>query len=187
MSWNGLSRLSQDYCAQTLEEKQSQEPGVYMISQPGWRWCETQKQYSQYMSEPVHWYKQYRNACNVNQDSELRYSKLTNKGQVQQLMTRPYNTVPYMGSGQRSLNNKDIESRLIMGTPTTTYKSCEPTAGVSIDRFTPLPEYGNPQRIQHVLDPWSRSSTSNTRDYVRRVNYQRRIENMKNNQRVNKN
>ena len=180
MQWNGLNRLSNDYCAQTLEEKQSQEPGVYMVGQPGWRWHEHPHQYASYMSEPLHWYKQYRNASEVDQDSQLRYRPLTNLGQIQQLITPPYQSVPYMGSGQPSLNNKDIESRLFMGTPTTNYKSCEPTSEVSIDRFTPLPEYGNPQRIQHVLDPWSRSSTSNTRDYVRRVNYQKRLANLKN-------
>jgi len=29
--WNRLTRLSQDICAQTLEERQSQLPGLYMV------------------------------------------------------------------------------------------------------------------------------------------------------------
>lgn len=183
--WNSLTRLSQDICAQTLEEKQSQQPGLYKVQTPGYRWCESSNSYSQLMSEPTHYYKQYRNACNVTKDNDLRFAPLTNRRYINQLFTRPY-AGSFQGAGQRSLNNKDVESQLIHGLDTRgwTLRSGDSLAGVSIDRFETLPEYGNPQRVQHVVEPWIRGG-DNTRDYVRRVNYEKQCMNRKNNQIIN--
>lgn len=183
--WNRLTRLSQDICAQTLEERQSQLPGLYMVQEPGFRWCETARNYSHLMSEPAHQQKQYRNACKVDNDSELRYSMLTNKRYIHQLFTRPY-LGSFEGAGQSSLSNKDVESQLFYGLDTRggPRKACDVLAGVSIDRFECLPEYGNPQRVQHVVEPWVRGG-DHTRDYVRRVNYEKQCLNRKNNQLIN--
>lgn len=185
MEWNKLTRLSQDICAQTLEEKQSQLPGLYHVQEPGFRWCESERDYAQYMSEPAHEYKVYRNACKINNDSDLRFSALTNKRYLHQLFTRPY-LGSYMGAGQASLNNKDLETELIYGLDTRggPRKACDVLAGVSINRFDCLPEFGNPQRVQHIIEPWVRGG-DNTRDYVRRINYQRRCMNRKNNMIIN--
>jgi hypothetical protein len=184
MSWDDLTRLSQDCCAQALDEAQSQMPGQYRINDH-FRWCESLDQYSNLMSEPTHFYKQYRNACRIDDDSRLRYADLTNRREIYQLKTRPYSTVPYMGVGSRSLNNKDVESELTMGLNTQLVKkACQPTSGVSIDRFWSLPDYGNPQRVQHTVEPWIRGG-ENTRDYVRRVNYERQCLNKKNAQVIN--
>lgn len=185
MEWNHLTRLSQDICAQTLEEKQSQEPGLYQVQAPGYRWCESSGSYAQFMSEPTHYYKQYRNACTVQEDSKLRYAPLTNKRYINQLFTRPY-AGSFHGAGQRSLGNKDVESQLIYGLDTRGWalRSGDVLAGVSINRFETLPEYGNPQRVQHVVEPWIRGG-DNTRDYVRRVNYEKQCLNRKNNEIIN--
>ena len=43
MEWHKLTRLNQDICAQTLDQKQSQLPGLYKIQTPGFRWCESEK------------------------------------------------------------------------------------------------------------------------------------------------
>jgi len=92
-----------------------------------------------------------------------------------------------MGAGQASLGNKDIESELYHGLDTRggPRKACDVLSGVSIDRFECLPEYGNPQRVQHVVEPWIRGG-DNTRDHVRRVNYERRLKNSKNSKVINK-
>lgn len=185
MEWHKLTRLNQDICAQTLDQKQSQLPGLYKIQTPGFRWCESEKNYSMLMSEPTHYYKQYRNGCTVNTDSELRYAPLTDKRYIHQLFTRPY-LGSFQGAGQRSMNNKDVETELIYGLDTrgVPRKACDVLAGVSIDRFWCLPDYGNPQRVQHVIEPWVRGG-DHTRDYVRRVNYEKQCLNRKNNRLIN--
>ena len=179
--WNQLTRLDQDVCAQTLEEKQSQLPGVYQVGNPGYRWCEPNENYVKYMSEPFHQYKQYRSACRTDDDSTLRYAPLTDQRYIHQLFTRPY-LGSYMGAGQNTACHKDTETQLLYGNATRVYprKACDVLAGVSIDRFECLPEYGNPQRVQHIVEPWVRGG-EHTRDYVRRINYERQCENMINN------
>lgn len=184
--WNHLSRLSQDICAQTLEEKQSQQPGLYQVQAPGYRWCEPPGTYAQMMSEPAHYYKVYPNSCNIEEDSNLRFSNLTDKRYIHQLFTRPY-LGAYMGAGQSSIDNKDLESELIYGLDTRGYqrRACDVLSGASIDRFECLPEYGNPQRVEHVVFPgiWG---GDNTRDYVRRIDAKRRCMNMANNKMINR-
>lgn len=183
--WNGLTRLNQDVCAQTLEEKQSQLSGLYQVANPGYRWCEPLQNYTKYMSEPFHQYKQYRSACRVDDDSTLRYAPLTDQRYIHQLFTRPYKG-SFMGAGQNTACHKDIETQLIYGNATRTYtdKACDALAEVSIDRFECLPDYGNPQKVEHIVEPWVRGG-AHTRDYVRRINYERQCSNMKNNVAIN--
>ena len=181
MEWNNLSRLNEDVCAQTISEKQSQMVGLYHVQTPGFRWCESQKSYSMMMSEPAHEYKQYRNGCVIDKDSQLRYNNLTNLKYINQLYTRPY-LGNFMGAGQRSEGLKDIESELIMGLDTRGIPrtACDVLSEVSINRFESLPEYGNPQKSEHIIEPWVRGGDA-TRDYIRRVNY----ETMNSNQALN--
>ncbi len=179
MEWHNLTRLNEDVCAQTISERQSQMPGLYSVQTPGYRWCESQKSYSMLLSEPAHEYKQYRNGCVVNQESNLRYGPLTNLKNIFQLYTRPY-LGNYMGAGQPSEGLKDIESELIMGLDTrgVPRRACDVLSEVSINRFDSLPEFGNPQKVEHVVEPWIRGGDG-TRDYVRRVNYENQFLNGK--------
>lgn len=185
MEWHNLTRLSQDVCAQTLEEKQSQMPGLYLVETPGYRWCESEKNYATLMSEPTHYYKVYRNGCTVDTDTTLRHAPLTNQRYMHQLFTRPY-VGSFMGAGQPTSHNKDLETQLIYGLDTRggPRRACDVLSGVSIDRFQCLPEYGNPQRVEHVVEPWVRGG-DHTRDYVRRVNYEKHCMNRKNSQIIN--
>ena len=186
MEWNQLTRLSQDICAQTLEEKQSQLPGLNRVQTPGYRWCESSNNYAHLMSEPAHYYKVYRNGCTVDNDSSLRYGTLTDMRYIHQLYTRPY-LGSFMGAGQNTADFKPLETQLLQGLDTRGYvqKACDVSAGVSIDRFECLPEYGNPQRVQHVVEPWVRGG-DHTRDYVRRIDYERQCYNRRNNKLINK-
>ena len=97
-----------------------------------------------------------------------------------------------MGAGQPSLGCKDTESALQQGLLTNLrQKPCEVTRGTTFYRFVPLQEFGNPQRVQHILPPdpelggWDRSGLP-TRDLVRRVDYQKRCFNRVNGDYVNK-
>jgi len=182
--WNGLSRINEDPCTVKVDETQSQVPGCYNTNN-FFRWSTTQKEYADYMMEPAHYQKVYRDACSIDADSELRLAPPTNYGQIQQLYRAPYTTVPYMGAGSAPTANIGLESELMQGMTNTTFKSCEPTSGVTINRFQCLPDFGNPQKVERIVPVWVRGG-ENTRDFVRRVNYDKYCMNQANNNIVNR-
>lgn len=184
--WNDLTRAHDDKCAQTLAEYQSQQVGNYSLKTPGFRPCQTGKQYAVTMQEPAHYSKVYRSGCYINRETDLYHAQLSNPRVINHLRTRPY-VGSYMGAGSNTSGLKDVESRLLMGESTTTLKSCQPSAGARFDdyRFNYLPKYGNPQRVKHVVEPWVRGGEA-TRDFVRRVNYEKRLANARNSQEVNR-
>lgn len=186
MDWNNSTRLRQDICTQTLEEKQSKGSAKYKLGTPGFNWCESQETYSNNMSELTHYQKVYTNACNVGIENELRYADLSNKRYIQQLFTRPYKGA-YIGAGQNTDEHKDLETKLFTGLDTRSYarRACDVLSEVSINRFECLPSYGNPQRVKHIVPIWVRGG-EHTRDMVRRIDYKRRLENMKTDKIVNK-
>lgn len=186
--WNNITNINEDPCTQRVDEMQSALPGCYHTNN-FFRYCESQNQYSNLMTEPGHYYKPYRNACQVDTDSVLRYADLTNKGEIYELYTRSYKQVPYMGAGSNSTDPdlRVLESQILQGHATTNDKPCERTSGITYNRMHHLPDYGNPQRLVHVLEDlfWVRPG-ENTRDYVRRVNYEKACLNRVNNNIVNR-
>lgn len=180
-NWDDLTRLSYDPCARAAHDKQSTGAGTYQTQAPGFRWCETLDEYALNMTEPMHYQKVYNNGCTVDYDSELRLAPLTNPRLLHPLRARPY-AGSFMGAGQRSLGHKDLETELLCGEVTHGYKSCN--SKDSVNRFECLPEFGNPQRVQHIVEPWIRGG-DNTRDYVRRINYEAKCLNKKNNKMLN--
>lgn len=176
--WDDQTRLSGDRCAVAARDKVSTDIKDYRLETAGLRSCETQSQYAVHMSEPAHYQAVYHSPCYVVAESELLHAPLTNPRVKNQLFQRPY-LGAYSGAGQRSLQNTDLESGLIYGNSTRTQKPCGDISEASIDRFQCLPEYGNPQRVQHIVEPWIRGGDA-TRDYVRRVNYEAHCLNSKN-------
>lgn len=185
--WDHLGHLRQDTDTVTYEEKESQRPGQYQLSEydPS---HQNVTDYTNRMKEPTHYQKTYANSFSyVDDESYLWLSELNNLRYRNQLYTRPYAGF-YCGPGQPSLDQKDLESTLQQGLLTNLrQKPCEASRGKSMYRFTHLPEFGNPQREEHVVVPpehlggWIRGGAP-TRDYVRRIDYQRRCANQLNNQ-----
>ena len=95
-----------------------------------------------------------------------------------QLFTRPYLTVPFMGRGP---GNMQLESQMNPGETTGSKKSCNTLSGISIPHFfTPLVPHldynvQNPEHIvQEVVDEgWIRGG-ANSRLVVRDVDYLQR-------------
>lgn len=187
--WNGITRVGEDLCTQRVDEMQSALPGCYYTNN-FFRYCESQDQYANLMTEPGHFYKPYRNACQVDVDSVLRYADLTNKGEIYNLYTRPYQSGPFKGAGTNSISPAliELESRLIQGHYAPTDKACERTSGISYNRMQCLPNYGNPQRTEHILQEYlgAPRGGDNTRDYVRRINFEKSCLNRLNNNLINK-
>lgn len=168
-----LTRISYDPAVKRIDEYEAQRPGWYQVNAPGFRPFESTGQYAAAMgAEPMMFQRQYFNGPRVDTDSKMRFAALTNPRLIHQLFARPFGG-SFRGPGQPSLGNKDLESELLAGHQMRTHKSVQPTAEATIDRFIPLPEYGNPQRVWHVVEPWTRGG-EHTRDYVRRVDWERR-------------
>lgn len=172
--WYGMTRLHDDPKAIAAYEDESRGTGKYLISTPGLNWHESSADYARALGQPVHQRKQYRNGNLIDTDSRMRMSPHTNGRYIHQLEART--TLPYKAAGRPSLTNKDLESELIMGVKTRSDSRAYTLSGVTIDRFHYLPEHGNPQRVQHVIPQWIRGG-DNTRDHVRRVNYQSVLKN----------
>ena len=181
MQWNNQTRLINDKCETRLSEVQARGSGLYQTGNPAVRGCITPKTYAALMCQPAHQQRQIRNTCEIDTDSKLRHATLTDQRYIDQLFARPY-AGSFMGAGRPNAD-MDTESALIHGLTTraATNRACDVLSGVSIDRFECLPEFGNPQRVQHIVEPWVRGG-EHTRDLVRRVNYDARCRNKKNNQ-----
>jgi hypothetical protein len=179
MNWDGLTRLKNDRCAEMVHDKESSLAGSMGYTAPGYYWCQSQKEYAAHLTEPVHFQKQYRNGCNISVDSELRYAPLTDPNLINQLWARPYRGC-FMGAGQRALNENELETELLTGIDTrgSVRTACDVLADVNIDRFEQLHEYGNPQRVKHIIPTWTWGG-EDTRDYVRQINYNKHCKNKK--------
>lgn len=182
--WYGKTRLHDDRAAQAAHEASSRGTGEYLATTPGFNWHESPADYSRKMLNPMHQMKQYRSGKHVDTDSKLRYATLTNAKYIHQSEARPRGH--YKGPGQPSASNKNLESELLMGVDTRGIgRACDVLSGVTIDRFHYLPEHGNPQRVEHVMSPWIRGG-DNTRDHVRRINYDAKMRNKETSKVVNK-
>lgn len=175
-----FTRLEYDPCAYRKEELESSGPGLYKLTEFDPH-CDTNCDVGNRLNNVTHFPKHYSNPlCYADDENDLIFSKISNLNTINQLYIRPYKGM-YAGSGTRSLGNKDLESVLQQGLDTTSKKACNVLSGrdTSSYRFNILPTYGNPQRVQHVMPPpvevggWVRGG-DHTRDFVRRVDYQRR-------------
>jgi len=164
--WDNYTGLKVDDCD---HDQESEAVGKYSYEAPGYYWCQSQKKYVKLLNDRGHFQKEYRSGCHIDADSKLRYAELTDPNLINQLYTRPY-VGCYKGAGQRALTKNVLETHLLTGIDTRIRPACDVLADAYVDRFQYLPEYGNPQRVKHVIPAWHWGGT-NTRDYVRRINY----------------
>lgn len=109
---------------------------------------------------------------NVDTESNLMKSAITNDKMPQQLSTRPYN-VPYMGAGETHIVQPDVYSHLMSGAETRVKKASDALSGVSIDRFIPMVPClaKNIQNTDHIIpEYWIRGGES-SRAYIQNVDY----------------
>jgi hypothetical protein len=116
-----------------------------------------------------------KDGCNIDADSQMRNApNLTNMRVIQQLYTRPYTTVPYMGRGT---TDTELESIMQSGEDTSQKKQCNTLSGIYIDRFVPLVPclQQNVQNPVHLVEEvarkdWVRGGVP-SRDIVRNTDY----------------
>jgi len=167
--WRAKANVFDDPCSVNVRERQSVDTGEYQTNnffrqcgEPVMSDCTL----DQTFTYPTVWGNTPR--CHVDQDSQFRYSPLTNLKNIQQLSARPYQSQGYRGAGSNNLNMKDLESSLIQGNYMSDRKGCGNTSEVYIDRFEYLQKCNAPQRVQHIIQPWTRGGV-NSRELVRRV------------------
>lgn len=136
----GLTRLNEDTCYKNLRTKTISKSGKYNTRNFHSCNCEAPNVKELSLQHPSVYYRDGYgwgsvNGCNIDNDSKLRNAKnLTNERCINQLMTRPYLTTPYMGRGE---GNVRVETKLLPGEDTYQNKQCNTLAGVNIDRFVP--------------------------------------------------
>ena len=178
------TRSTYDPCYQDYETVQSVAQGAYHLQ--NYRSCEcgAPGPRSVAFSQPNINYQVNQgwageSGCLIDNDSILRTeNKLTNMRSINQLFTRPYLTVPYMGRGVPHPNE---ESVLQPGEDTSMKKSCNTLAGISIENyFTPLVDSlrNTVQNTNFIIpedsnESWVRGGLS-TRAMVRNYDYKQR-------------
>lgn len=172
------SRSHDDKCYQDIQTLQSMGPGSYQVRNH--YDCDKRiKNTVHNATENVmmHFKNGYDVACDAIDDSSRLRIGATRKFPKcpNQLFTRPFLTVPYMGRGP---GNMDLESQLTPGEHTSVKRSVNTLSGVTIPHyFTPLVPHlqfnvQNPEHIvQETVDQsWVRGGT-NSRNIIRDEDY----------------
>ena len=180
LNLNKLTRVGDDICYNTSRNFQSYSVCDYMTTAYKDCECAAQNVDAIAMSEPTITYRDGYgwtsvDGCNIDADSTIRNShNLTNMRYIQQLYTRPYNTVPYMGRGK---TDAVLESVLQSGEDTSQKKQCNTLSGIYIDRFVPMVPClaENVQNPVHLVEEvvskdWIRGGIP-SRDIVRNTDY----------------
>ena len=138
---NRKTRLVDESCYKTFRDLQNVSTSDYMITNYKDYKCAATNIRDIAMNEPTITYRDGYgwssiNGCNIDDDSKIRNAdNLTNMRYIQQLNTRPYTSVPYMGRG---VANPVLENKIITGEDTSQKKQCNTLSGIYIDRFVPL-------------------------------------------------
>ena len=178
---NTLNSLNDDTCERLFRDKQSESPGIYNLS--AYRNCEcgVPAVIETAVENPEIQFKDGYgiSECFIDDDSKLRIGKTRKTPKCpNQLFTRPYKTVPYMGRGS---GNNFIESQLRPGEATVEKKQCNTLSGINIKNIDPnyMPmidhlkhNIQNPQHIIHhdALEGWIRGGAP-SRQIVRDIEY----------------
>jgi hypothetical protein len=172
------TKLDYDCCYIDTQTKQSIGPGKYMVSNHYSCDCNIPDIVETATNLPCVYYKNGYSAagCAIDGDSMLRVGKTRKYPKCpNQLFTRPYNTVPYMGRGP---GNPYLETQLLPGEGTSLKRACNTLSEITVNNmFTPLVDHlqenvQNPEHIipEDALSGWTRGGNP-SRLLVRDVSY----------------
>ena len=175
------NRLNEDNCEKLFTTKQSESPGIYNLTQYRDCQCGVPQVVETAVENPM---IQFRDGygiseCFMDEDSDLRVGQTKKNPKVpNQLFTRPYKTVPYMGRGS---GDSFVESQLRVGEDTFIRKQCNTLSGINIPNVDPnhMPMINHlKQNIQNpihiiphdALEGWVRGGAP-SRQIVRDIEY----------------
>jgi len=179
--FNKQTRANHDACYVDYQTVQSVSQGAYQLQNFNSCECGAPGPHSAALSQPMINFQNNaqwggENGCVIDNDSILRLeNKLTNYNTINQLFTRPYLTIPYMGKGEPQPFEETV---LQPGEDTSMKKSCNTLAGVTIDNFfTPMvdnlrDQVQNPIHLipEDNMKSWVRGGLS-SRAMVRNFDY----------------
>lgn len=173
------TKLGYDCCYIDQQTKQSIGPGSYMVSNHNSCQCSIPEVVETATNLPqVYFHNGYNtpSGCVIDESSILRVGKTRKYPKCpNQLFTRPYLTVPYMGKGP---GNPYLETQLLPGEDTSQKRACNTLAEVTINNmFMPMVDHlhqnvQNPEHIipEDALSGWTRGGNP-SRLLVRDVSY----------------
>lgn len=178
---HGLNRLNEDSCEKLFTTKQSESPGMYNLTKHLDCECGIPNVIETAVENPM---IQFRDGfgiteCYMDDHSQLRIGKTKKNPKCpNQLFTRPYKTVPYMGRGS---GDTSVESHIRVGEDTLIQKQCNTLSGITIPNVDPhqmpmIPHLKhNIQNAQHIiphdaLEGWVRGGAP-SRQIVRDIEY----------------
>ena len=172
------TNLRDDKCFVDVHTRQSMGPGKYQVSNNNHCECGIPDVVKTATNVPMLFFRNgYGVAgCSIDGDTKLRVGKTRKFPKCpNQLFTRPYLTVPYMGRGSGNMN---LETQIVPGEDTSQKRQCNVLSGITIPHyFTPLIDHvkDNIQNPVHIipeaaLDGWVRGG-SPSRLIVRDIDY----------------
>ena len=175
------NRLKDENCEKLFSTHQSESPGIYNLTQYRDCQCGIPQVVETAVENPM---IQFRDGygiseCYTDESTGLRIGQTKKNPKVpNQLFTRPYATVPFMGRGS---GNSFVESQLRIGEDTLIRKQCNTLAGINIANVDPnhMPMIDhlreNVQNPVHIiphdaLEGWVRGGAP-SRQIVRDIEY----------------
>jgi len=180
---NGFTRMKYDTCAYKKNLSENIAPGNYNLSNFNSCGCDPKNTQEVALSQPKIYYKNGKgwvgmNGCVVDDDSKMRITegnKITHWKCKNQLATRPYLSVPYMGKG--NTDNINLESALKTGEQSNYEKGCDTLKDLRNNNFIPLvpclkDNIQNPNHLipDSALKGWVRGGIP-SREIVRNIDY----------------
>lgn len=178
---NNHTNLDSDNCQKLFKDKQSESPGIYYLNKYNDTSCGISTVVEVAAQNPTINFRDGYGVteCYVDDDSKLRVGRMRKNPKCpNQLFTRPYATVPYMGRGS---GDSYLESQIRVGEDTAERKQCNTLAGINIKNVDPnhMPMIdhlkNNIQNPVHIvpevaLDGWVRGGAP-SRQIVKDIEY----------------
>jgi hypothetical protein len=178
LNLNERTKLDYDCCYIDQQTRQSVGPGKYIIDNTYSCECGIPEVIETATNLPAVYYRDGYSfsGCVVDEHTNLRVGKTRKYPKCpNQLFTRPFLTVPYMGRGP---GNPYLETQLLPGEDTSQKRACNTLSEITVNNmFTPLVDHlqenvQNPVHIipEDALSGWTRGGNP-SRLLVRDVNY----------------
>lgn len=177
-TFNNQTSLRQDKNVVTVDQYQSMVAGKYNIQNysPDTN-CDLKYDHHMGNHIMIPHDRHHDNHCAVKDSTDLRIGHATNKRYINQVSHRSPLAPATQSAGiiNNGSINPDLSSDMRYGKATTTFKPVERTFWSPICRFDILPEFGNPQRLEHVMQPWGGVTGEATRVTIRRMDHESRM------------
>ncbi len=164
-TFDNLSRIGNDNCSVTQRNIQNIQSVNYQ-TENYYPFCPMTKAIDFATTQPSIFYKGTHevgfNGCNIDDNSNLKYPKITKPACKINLIERPYLTVPYLGKGKV---DPDLERKIKIGDHEINKKTANPSSEINFSEKMNYPlndsikkTFGNPTNCleENISNSWIR-------------------------------